>query len=163
MPPAIANPPRTAARPSWQRRILRPRPAAADRKPKSMAGAHQTAPAGSLGSTLQALTEHVAQEHNKQVLLETTGLHLVPQKYLAMIKNVAIQFIRNAVMHGIETPAARKAAGKNVRGMLRLEFKTKDGNFELLFEDDGAGLVPDQVRATAIARGILTEDEAARL
>jgi len=137
--------------------------AAAELKPKRMPGAHQTAPAGSLGSTLQALTEHVAQEHNKQVLLETTGLHLVPQKYLAMIKNVAIQFIRNAVMHGIEPPAARKAAGKNVRGMLRLEFRAKDENFELLFEDDGCGLVPDQVRATAIARGILTEDEVGRL
>jgi two-component system chemotaxis sensor kinase CheA len=137
--------------------------AAAELKPKRMPGAHQAAPAGSLGSTLQALTEHVAQEHNKQVLLETTGLHLVPQKYLAMIKNVAIQFIRNAVMHGIEPPAVRKAAGKNVRGTLRLEFRTKDENFELLFEDDGCGLIPDQVRATAIARGVLTEDEAARL
>jgi two-component system chemotaxis sensor kinase CheA len=136
---------------------------AAEPKPKSMPGAQQAAPAGSLGSTLQALTEHVAQENNKQVLLETSGLHLVPQKYLAMTKNVAIQLIRNAVMHGIEPPAERKAAGKNVRGTLRLEFKTKDENFELLFEDDGCGLVPDQVRATAIARGILTADEAARL
>jgi two-component system, chemotaxis family, sensor kinase CheA len=137
--------------------------AAAELKPKRMPGAHQAAPAGSLGSTLQALTEHVAQDHNKQVLLETTGLHLVPQKYLAMIKNVAIQFIRNAVMHGIEPPAARKAAGKNVRGMLRLEFRAKDENFELLFEDDGCGLVPDQVRATAIARGVVTEDAAGRM
>jgi two-component system, chemotaxis family, sensor kinase CheA len=137
--------------------------AAADLKPKRMPGAHQSAPAGSLGSTLQALTEHVAQEHNKQVLLETTGLHLVPQKYLAMTKNIAIQLIRNAVMHGIEPPAARKAQGKNVRGMLRLEFRAKDENFELLFEDDGCGLVPDQVRATAIARGVLTEDAAGRL
>jgi len=137
--------------------------AAAEPKPKSMPGAHQAAPAGSLGSTLQALTEHVAQEHNKQVLLETSGLHLVPQKYVSMIKNVAIQLIRNAVMHGIEPPAVRKAAGKNVRGTLRLEFRTKDENFELLFEDDGCGLIPDQVRATAIARGVLTEDEAGRL
>jgi two-component system, chemotaxis family, sensor kinase CheA len=137
--------------------------AAADLKPKRMPGAHQSAPAGSLGSTLQALTEHVAQEHNKQVLLETTGLQLVPQKYLAMTKNIAIQLIRNAVMHGIEPPAARKAQGKNVRGMLRLEFRAKDENFELLFEDDGCGLVPDQVRATAIARGVLTEDAAGRL
>jgi two-component system chemotaxis sensor kinase CheA len=137
--------------------------AAKEPKPKSMPGAQQTAPAGSLGSTLQSLTEHVAQEHNKQVLLETIGLHLVPQKYRAVIKNVAIQLIRNAVMHGIEPPEARKAAGKKPRGMLRLEFRTKDENFELLFEDDGCGLVPDQVRATAVARGVLTEDAASRL
>jgi two-component system chemotaxis sensor kinase CheA len=138
-------------------------PAAADPKPKSMPGAHQAAPAGSLGSTLQALTEHVAQQNNKQVLLETSGLQLVPQKYLALIKNVAIQLIRNAVMHGIEPPALRKSLGKNARGTLRLEFRTKDENFELLFEDDGCGLDPDQVRATAIARGVLTEDAASRL
>jgi two-component system chemotaxis sensor kinase CheA len=80
-----------------------------------------------------------------------------------MIKNVAIQLIRNAVMHGIESPAVRKAAGKNARGTLRLEFRTKDENLELLFEDDGCGLVPDQVRATAVARGLLTEAEAGRL
>jgi signal transduction histidine kinase len=137
--------------------------AAAEPKPKTVPGAHQTAPAGSLGSTLQALTEHVAQEHDKQVLLETSGLHLVPQKYLAAVKNVAIQLIRNAVMHGIEPPAVRKAAGKNARGTLRLEFKTKGENFEFLFEDDGCGLVPDQVRATAIARGVLPEEAVARL
>jgi hypothetical protein len=126
-------------------------------------GAQPTAPAGSLGSTLQSLTEHVAQEHDKQVLLETSGLHLVPPKYLALIKNVAIQLIRNAVMHGIELPEARRAAGKSARGTLRLEFRMKDGNYELLFEDDGCGLVPEQVRATAIARGVLSEEAAARL
>jgi two-component system chemotaxis sensor kinase CheA len=132
-------------------------------KPRSMPGAHQAAPAGSLGSTLQALTEHVAQEHDKKVLLETSGLQLVPPRYLTIVKNVAIQLIRNAVMHGIEPPAVRKAQGKNLRGTLRLEFKTKDENFELLFEDDGCGLIPDQVRATAVARGLLTEEEATRL
>ncbi|HLZ98562.1 MAG TPA: ATP-binding protein, partial [Steroidobacteraceae bacterium] len=145
--------------------IEAPNFAAAPAAPKSgsMPGAQQSAPAGSLGSTLLSLTEHVAQECNKQVLLETSGLHLVPQKYLATIKNIAIQLIRNAVMHGIEEPAVRKSQGKNVRGTLRLEFRAKDGNFELLFEDDGRGLDPDQVRATAIARGVVTEEEAARL
>jgi chemotaxis protein histidine kinase CheA len=47
---------------------------------------------------------------------------------------------------------------------MRLEFKyVANGNFELLFEDDGCGLNPEQVRSTAIARGILTGENAARL
>ena len=88
----------------------------------------------------------------------------MPAPYQAAIKNVAIQLIRNAVMHGIETPAARQAAGKPAQGTLRLEFKTLPNNsFELLFEDDGCGLDPDQVRATAIARGVITGETAARL
>jgi two-component system, chemotaxis family, sensor kinase CheA len=128
---------------------------------RTVPGAHQTAPAGSLDNTLQALTDHVAHAHDKQVNLESCGLQLVPQRYQAAIKNVAIQLIRNAVMHGIEPPAVRVAAGKPVRGTLRLEFRLINENFELLFEDDGCGLVADQVRATAIARGVVTAEAAA--
>jgi two-component system chemotaxis sensor kinase CheA len=126
--------------------------------------AHRVAQAGSLDSTLTALTELVAQEHHKTVTLECTGLQLVPPRYQATIKNVAIQLIRNAVMHGIETSAARKSAGKPAHGTLHLEFKTMpDQSFELHFQDDGCGLDPDKVRSTAIAKGLITEEAAARL
>src|SRR5277367_1675726 len=53
--------------------------------------AHRMAPAGSLDSTLTALTELVAQEHKKTVVLECTGIELVPPRYQATIKNVSIQ------------------------------------------------------------------------
>jgi signal transduction histidine kinase len=125
---------------------------------------HRMAQAGSLDSTLTALTELVASEHHKTVVLESTGLELVPSRYQATIKNVAIQLIRNAVMHGVEICAARKAVGKPLQGTLRLEFKAMlDQSFELHFQDDGCGLDPDKVRATAIARGLLTEEAATRM
>jgi two-component system, chemotaxis family, sensor kinase CheA len=127
-------------------------------------GTHRSAPAGSLENTLQALTDHVAQEHHKTVTLEVQGLELVPNAYQSAVKNIAIQLIRNAVMHGIEPPAGRQAARKQAVGMMRLELRTgPDGGFELLFEDDGCGLDPDQVRATAIARKIITGEGAARM
>ena len=45
-----------------------------------------------------------------------------------------------------------------------MEFKTlPEKGFEFLFEDDGCGLDPDQVRATAIAKGVVTGEAAARL
>jgi two-component system chemotaxis sensor kinase CheA len=126
--------------------------------------AHRMAQAGSLDSTLTALTELVAQEHRKTVVLECSGLQLVPPRYQATIKNVAIQLIRNAVMHGVENSAARKGAGKPANGTLHLEFKTMpDQSFELHFQDDGCGLDPDKVRTTAVAKGLITEDAAARL
>jgi signal transduction histidine kinase len=122
------------------------------------------AQAGSLDSTLSALTELVAHEHGKTVVLECIGMQLVPSRYQATIKNVAIQLIRNAVMHGVEPSAARQGAGKPAHGTLHLEFKTMpDQSFELHFQDDGCGLDPDKVRATAIAKGLITEDAAARL
>ncbi len=134
--------------------------------PKSAAGskAHRIAQAGSLESTLTALTELVAQEHRKTVVLDCIGMQLVPPRYQATIKNVAIQLIRNAVMHGVETSAERAGAGKPVHSTLHLEFRTTpDHSFELHFQDDGCGLDPDKVRATAIAKGLITEDAAARL
>ncbi len=66
---------------------------------------------GSLESTLTTLADLVAQENHKTVVLECSGLDLVPPRYQATVKNVAIQLIRNAVVHGIET-AAERAAGR---------------------------------------------------
>jgi signal transduction histidine kinase len=126
--------------------------------------AHRVAQAGSLDSTLTALTELVAQEHHKSVVLDCTGMQLVPPRYQATIKNVAIQLIRNAVMHGVESSAARVGAGKPVHGTLHLEFKAMpDQSFELHFRDDGCGLDPDKVRATAVAKGLISAEAAARL
>lgn len=143
-------------------RFFGEKPAKPPRAPGSTT--KSSAPAGSLENTLRALTDHVAQEHDKSVLLDARGLNLVPPQYQAAVKNVAIQLIRNAVMHGIEKPAAREAAGKPVRGTLRLEFRSQpDQSYELLFEDDGGGLDPDRVRATAIERGVVTGEAAARM
>jgi chemotaxis protein histidine kinase CheA len=119
---------------------------------------------GSLDGTLMSLTDLAAQEQSKTVTLECTGLDQVPPRYQSPIKNVSIQLIRNAVMHGVESPAEREAAGKPRHGTLQLEFRVAaDQSFELLFQDDGRGIDPDKVRATAVARGLLTEEAAARL
>jgi two-component system chemotaxis sensor kinase CheA len=134
--------------------------AAASASPK----AHRMAQAGSLESTLAALTELAAQEQHKTVVLDCTGMQLVPPRYQSTIKNVAIQLIRNAVMHGVEPPAVRTGGGKPAHGTLHLEFKAlPDQSFELHFQDDGCGLDPEKVRATAVAKGLITADAAARL
>ena len=128
------------------------------------AGPKRMAVAGSLDSTLSTLTDLVAQEHHKTVVLECSGLEFVPARYQTTIKNVAIQLIRNAVMHGVESPEERQAAGKPVHGTLQVEFRVLENRtYELLFEDDGRGLDPDKVRRTAVAKGLLTEDAASRL
>jgi two-component system chemotaxis sensor kinase CheA len=161
---AEAAPPDGSVTASGTRIIESPKFTADPRRHAAVPGSQLSAPAGSLESTLRSLTDHVAQEHNKTVTLQAIGLALVPSPYQSAIKNIAIQLIRNAVMHGIERPPERVAAGKAPNGTMRLEFKNAaEGNFELLFEDDGCGLNPEKVRTTAIARGILTGENAARL
>jgi two-component system chemotaxis sensor kinase CheA len=109
------------------------------------------------------VTTHIAELEKKDVVLQSSGLNLVPPPYQSLVKNVAIQLIRNAVMHGIEPPDLRAAAGKALHGTLHLEFRLKDDCFEMLFEDDGCGLEPDQVRAIAVKRGVVTSEVARRL
>ncbi|HEY1313625.1 MAG TPA: ATP-binding protein [Steroidobacteraceae bacterium] len=144
--------------------IQAPKFIAESEQPSALAKAQHTAQAGSLDSTLQGLTELVAQELHKTVVLETAGLQLVPPRYQATIKNVAIQLIRNAVMHGIESSAARAAAAKPAHGTLHLEFKVlPDQSYELHFQDDGCGLDADKVRATAVAKGVIDAEAASRM
>jgi two-component system, chemotaxis family, sensor kinase CheA len=126
--------------------------------------AQRMAAVGSLESTLTTLTDLVAQENHKTVILESTGLDLVPPRYQATVKNVAIQLIRNAVVHGVETAAEREQAGKTPHATLHLAFNSTPGNgFELLFQDDGRGLDPDKVREVAVAKGLLTPEDAREL
>jgi two-component system chemotaxis sensor kinase CheA len=123
--------------------------------------AQRVAAAGSLESTLATLTDLVAQENHKSVVLACGGLDLVPTRYQATVKNVAIQLIRNAVVHGVEPAAERQAAGKPGDATLHLEFRAVPGNgFELTFQDDGRGLDPENVRGVAIAKGLVTAEEA---
>jgi two-component system, chemotaxis family, sensor kinase CheA len=126
--------------------------------------AQRMATVGSLESTLTTLADMVAQENQKTVTLACNGLDGVPARYQATVKNVAIQLIRNAVVHGIESSDERSMTGKPPESELQLTFKSVAGNgFELTFQDDGRGLDPNKVRDVAIAKGILTSEEAALL
>jgi signal transduction histidine kinase len=126
--------------------------------------AQRMAAVGSLESTLATLTDLVAQENQKNVVLSCNGIDLVPARYQATVKNVAIQLIRNAVVHGIEAAAEREQAGKPAIATLELEFNTAaGGGFEMLFQDDGRGLDPEKVREVAVAKGLLSEEDARQL
>lgn len=128
------------------------------------AAASRAAPAGGLESALLSMTEHVAQANDKIVALTCTGLANVPPAYQGAVKNIVIQLIRNAVMHGIESPEERTAAGKPTFGSLTLSFERhSDESFQLSFVDDGRGLDAALLRETAVVKGIITAEAAEKL
>jgi two-component system, chemotaxis family, sensor kinase CheA len=120
-------------------------------------------PARSLAVTLESLASRIASDHGKQVRLVTSGLEQVPDEYLREVQNVVIQFVRNAVVHGIEDVALRGGAGKDPAGLLQVEFKSREHGFELIFQDDGAGIRADLVREKAVALGIVDPAHAGTL
>jgi len=72
-----------------------------------------------------------------------------------------LHIIRNAVNHGIETPEARKAAGKPVKGLVRLTARRDKDNVIINVEDDGEGIDPEKLRKKAVEKGFLTPEAAA--
>ncbi len=127
------------------------------------AGPAAERPAG-LEQTLQRLTREVSAPGGRQVRLACEGLGLVPSEYAAVVRDICIQMVRNAIAHGIEGREQRAAAGKPPTGAIRVRFaEASPQEYSLLIEDDGQGLDPALIRDRALERGLLDPEQAAAL
>ena len=113
-----------------------------------------------LSPALHAMAERLAQDHAKRFRLSLSGLAEVPSAYSATIKDCLIQMLRNAAVHGIEAPEVRRAQGKETPGVVQVDFRKAGDGYELIFEDDGAGIAPDSLKAAAVRQQLITEEEA---
>ena len=94
----------------------------------------------------------------KEVWLDLEGEDVQGDRdVLEMLEAPLVQLLRNAVDHGIESPAQRLASGKPAQGHIVLRARHAAGLLLLELEDDGAGVDLDRVRATVIARKLATE------
>ncbi|MEO8018328.1 MAG: ATP-binding protein [Pseudomonadota bacterium] len=116
-------------------------------------------------ASAQQLADRIANDHGKKVVVTCRGHDQVPETYRRPVKDVLIQLIRNAVVHGIESPAEREAAGKSPEGHIRIQFEMVENGraFRMQCEDDGRGLTPDKLRKTAITKGIISQQDATSL
>jgi len=67
--------------------------------------------------------------------------------------------VRNALDHGIESPAERVAAGKLETASLTLHAEHRGGNIEIVVADDGRGINRERILAKAIERGLVAAGE----
>ena len=122
----------------------------------------RAAPRTDMSALLHNLTERIAEEQGKRVNLHCVGLEgkHVPEMYRGPVKDMAIQFIRNGVTHGIEGPEDRLVANKGQVGRIAMKFvPLGDGNFEFSYRDDGRGLDMDLIRNTAVDKGFVSADQ----
>ena len=113
--------------------------------------------------TLPAIAEILAKEHEKRISLTLAGLDKVPAPYLATIKACVIQMLRNAAMHGIESPLVRRAEKKDETGSIKVTFATTADGYQLVFEDDGVGISAESLKQAALRQQLLGLEEAAAL
>jgi two-component system chemotaxis sensor kinase CheA len=67
--------------------------------------------------------------------------------------------VRNAIDHGLETPAERVAAGKPELGHLKISAAQKSGTVRIDVSDDGRGLDRDRIFAKAVKQGLIDRGE----
>jgi two-component system chemotaxis sensor kinase CheA len=118
----------------------------------------------SIDTQLQSLSQDMALSQSRPVKLVTKGLEKVPVRLAGTIKDICIQMIRNSIMHGIESPEARRDAGKLEEGTLQVSFaEDGDGEFLLTIEDDGRGLNYEQILDKALKQGMVKPAQAMTL
>ena len=128
---------------------------------KAAAGERVARRVEDLSPALHSMAERLAQDHAKRFRLSLSGLAEVPAPYAATIKDCLIQMLRNAAVHGIEPPEVRRAQAKKDTGTVLVDFRKITDGYELVFEDDGAGIAPDALKAAAVRRQLISEEDAA--
>jgi len=121
-------------------------------------------PIGNIWSKFPRTVRDVALGCGKQVRIEMEGKETELDKtIIEAIKDPLTHIVRNSVDHGIESPEARLAAGKNPEGRLFLRAFHEGGQVNIEIIDDGAGLDHEKIRNKAIQKGMVTADQAARM
>ncbi len=117
-------------------------------------------PVGSLFSKFPRLVRDLARELGKDVQIRMEGGEVeIDKTILEGLSDPLTHMVRNAVDHGIETPADRAAAGKPNPGTVRLGASHQAGQVVIEISDDGKGLDGEKVAASALAKGVITREQ----
>lgn len=118
-------------------------------------------PIGRLFQKYPRIARDLARQLGKDVELVLAGEETEVDK--TMIEDLAdplIHLIRNAVDHGVEMPEERSAAGKPAKSLVRLEARQEGDHIVLIIADDGRGMSAERIRAKAVDKGLISEEEA---
>ena len=121
-------------------------------------------PIGNAWSKLPRLVRDLSQTTGRHIELEMSGEETeLDRTVLDAIKDPLTHMVRNSADHGIELPEERIAAGKSETGTIKLNAFHEGGHVIISIEDDGAGIDADKVLNKAIEKGIVSEQEAAKM
>lgn len=119
----------------------------------------RTTPLLRVMETLPRSARQLAEQLGKRVEVELVGAELdLDRSILDRLNEPLLHVVRNAVDHGIESPAERIAAGKDEVGHITIAARREKDSIVIEVQDDGAGIDVERVRAAAIEAGMLHPD-----
>ncbi len=106
------------------------------------------------------LVRDIARDQEKEVAFDIEGEDIeLDRTILTEIRDPLMHILRNAVDHGIESPAEREAAGKSREGHVSLTATRERDHVTIEVADDGGGLDEERIREKAVEKGVMTPGE----
>ena len=113
-------------------------------------------PVGETFSRFRRVVRDTAAELGKDVVLEIVGGETeLDKSVVERIADPLMHLVRNALDHGLETPAQRVQSGKPAQGRLTLSACHESGSILIRIDDDGRGIQRDKVLERAWERGLV--------
>ena len=117
-----------------------------------------------LFGALPRLVRDTAADLGKTVALTVEGADVeLDREMIELMRDPLVHIIRNAIDHGLETPADRRAAGKREAGQLCVAARQSGNQIVIEIVDDGRGIDVARVCAKAISAGLHTDREVAAM
>jgi two-component system chemotaxis sensor kinase CheA len=117
-------------------------------------------PIGPLFRRMARLVRDLARQFGKRVELEAVGGDIeLDRTIVEELADPLMHMVRNALDHGIETPAERERRGKPGTARLLLRAHHQAGQVVIEIADDGRGLDRERIQAKAIERGIIASGD----
>jgi len=121
-------------------------------------------PIGNVWSKFPRLVRDLAGICDKQVRIEMEGKETELDKtIIEAIKDPLTHLVRNTVDHGIERAEVRLKHGKPEEGCLTLRAYHEGGQVNIEICDDGGGINPEAIKAKALERGLMTQEQLSRM
>ena len=110
-------------------------------------------------SRFPRMVRDLAARLDKKVRLRTSGEATELDKgVIEKIVDPLVHLVRNSIDHGLESPAERRAAGKDETGTVTLSAAHQGGHIVIEVGDDGRGMDRDRILAKAAERGLQVPD-----
>ena len=121
-------------------------------------------PIGNIWSKFPRVVRDLSMAVGKKIRLEMEGKETELDKTLIeAIKDPLTHIVRNSCDHGIESPEKRAEAGKDEEGVLLLRAFHEGGQVNIEIVDDGGGIDPDKIKAKALEKEVITQEQADRM